>query len=151
MDVVLQRPTRSEQRMAKRYLDSVSLLADTFKSRRKSVVIEVAEHEDVYLEVSPKVFRLLKDILAIMAKGEAFSLIPAESEISTQQAAEMLNVSRPHLVKLIDSGKIPYRKVGSHRRILLEDILAYMKKLKAVREKSLQELVDQAQEHGMGY
>ncbi len=151
MESVLERPTKNEQIIAQKSLDSASRLAKSFARRKKSVVIEVSDHENVHLEVPPKVFRLLKEILSIMAQGKAFSLIPSESEISTQQAAEMLNVSRPHVVKLLETGKIPFHKVGKHRRILLEDIVAYMKNFQKVREAALKKLADQAQELDMGY
>ncbi|WP_211228191.1 excisionase family DNA-binding protein [Aequorivita capsosiphonis] len=60
-----------------------------------------------------------------MAEGKTISIVPSNSEVSTQQAADMLNVSRPHLVKLLEAQKIPFKKVGSHRRILLNDIIEY--------------------------
>jgi excisionase family DNA binding protein len=151
MENIVERPTVDEQRLALKYLDSVSKLAESFASRKQSVVIEVSDHENVHLEISPKIFRLLKEILLIMAQGKALSLIPSESEITTQQAAEMLNVSRPYLVKLLETGTIPFHKVGKHRRILLEDIVNYMRQVKKVREEALQELVDQAQALELGY
>jgi len=66
---------------------------------------------------------LLFEILDNMAMGKSITLIPSEAEVSTQQAADMLNVSRPHLVKLLEKGEIPFKKVGSHRRIQLKDLI----------------------------
>ena len=150
MEAVLERPNKSEQKTARRSLDSISRLPDLEK-RNRSITIEVSGHENVSLEIPAKVFGLLKEILTIMAEGKAISLLPAESEISTQQAAEMLNVSRPHVVKLLETHKIPFRKVGKHRRILVEDIIAYAKQFQDQREIALQKLAEQAQKLDMGY
>lgn len=72
-------------------------------------------------------------------------------DLNIQQAADILQVSRPYLVKLLDSGKIPFRKVGNHRSVLLEDVVKYMQIVQLEREKALQALSDQAQELDMGY
>ena len=69
-----------------------------------------------------------------MAEGKTISIVPSNSEVSTQQAADMLNVSRPHLIKLLEAKKIPFNKVGSHRRILLKDIMEYKEQLAKQRE-----------------
>ncbi len=95
--------------------------------------------------------RLLVDILAQMAEGHAVSIVPVSDELTTQEAAVLLNVSRPHLVKLVESGELPYRKVGSHRRLLAKDVIAYKLKTDESRLKVLGELSEQAQKLKMGY
>jgi excisionase family DNA binding protein len=86
-----------------------------------------------------------------MAEGKSLTLIPSDSEVSTQQAADILNVSRPHLVKLLEKGYIPFKKVGSHRRIELKDIVTYEEKQKKNRKDQLDFLSRQAQELNLGY
>ena len=94
---------------------------------------------------------LLFEILDNMAMGKSITLIPSEAEVSTQQAADMLNVSRPHLVKLLEKGEIPFKKVGSHRRIQLKDLINYDKKIKQTRSDELDFIAEQAQDLNPGY
>jgi excisionase family DNA binding protein len=108
------------------------------------------EPEEV-MTIPVSAFRLLADILAQMARGNAVTLIPVNAELTTQQAADILNVSRPFLIKLIEDGQIPYRKVGTHRRIRFEDLMVYKRDIDNKRRDVLADLVSEAQELNMGY
>jgi len=131
---------------------SSRILASHVKSTRNpsiQILIDGRSKESVTLPATA--LRLLVDILVQMAEGNAVSIIPIRAELTTQEAAELLNVSRPYMVSLVESGEIPYRKVGTHRRILAKDALAYKAKIDEARLKMLAELSEQAQKLKMGY
>ena len=94
---------------------------------------------------------LLRDLLVEMAQGNAVTIVPTHAELTTQEAANLLNVSRPHLVKLLEGGDIPFSKAGTHRRIRYQDLMAYREQRMQESKSALDELTTQAQELDMGY
>lgn len=92
-------------------------------------------------------FRFLSDL----AEGRAVSLADADEELTTREAAELLNVSRPYLTDLLKEGKIPFHKVGSHHRVYRRDVLAYKARRRRQSEEAMQELTTLSQELGLGY
>ena len=138
-------PTEAETKLAK---ESGPALARLLKNPRQRVRVQV-DHQTISLPASA--VRLLASILDEMARGNAVTLIPIHAELTTQQAADLLNVSRPHLVSLIENGTLPARKVGTHRRVPFRDLMQYKHQTRALRLKALEELSALDQELGLGY
>ena len=116
----------------------------------RNLLVRLADTDEA-VELPAAAVRLLVDLLSAMAEGSAVTLIPIHAELTTQQAADILGVSRPFLIKQLKGNAIHFRKVGTHRRVLLSDLMAYKRKLDSKRLEVLDELADQAQELGMGY
>lgn len=93
-------------------------------------------------------YQVLRQVIQLMASGQAVSVVPQEREMTTQEAADLLNVSQPFLVKLLDEGKIPYIKVGSHRRIRFQDLMTYKKQRDTKRSKLVDNLIQMSQDEG---
>ena len=113
------------------------------------VQINAVGHETTTLDLPPVITRLLMDILKETAAGNAVTLVPVHAEVTTQQAADLLNISRPFLIGLIENGTLPARLVGKHRRLPLADVLAYKADNFAKRSKALDELAAYDQELGL--
>jgi excisionase family DNA binding protein len=94
-------------------------------------------------------YEVLLEAARQLAQGNAVSIIPVARELTTQEAAAILNVSRPHVVSLLETGKIPFHKVGTHRRIQLRDLLAFKQVRDRERRAALQAMVDEAQDEGI--
>ncbi len=103
------------------------------------------------LELPPKVLRFFAEMLGAMAEQKLVTLVPQKHELTTQEAAAFLNVSRPFVIKEIEAGKIPHRKVGRHRRVTFTDLVKYQRASQAASDQALQDLTDQAQQLGLGY
>ncbi len=102
-------------------------------------------------EIDETIYRLFHQLLVDLAQNRAVSVLPVDHELTTHQAASMLNVSRPFVIGLLEQGLIPFRRVGTHRRIRLEDLLSYKEHAQAESDKAKDELAHQAQKHNLGY
>jgi len=99
--------------------------------------------------IPPAVYELLHEIVHHMAHGDSITLVPRHRELTTQQAAGILNISRPFLIKLLERGEMPYRREGTHRRIALEDVLAYRDRRSTKRRQGIEHLAQKSQDLGI--
>jgi len=99
-------------------------------------------------ELPETVVHVLRQVVHAMARDQAVTVVPVDKQLTTQQAADMLNVSRPYLIQLLDEGELPYTKTGTHRRIRLDDVLAYRKQRDAKRREALRLLTEEGQATG---
>lgn len=141
-------PTEADVRLA---LESSRRLAMRPLGKRSSIRIRVEDEDSEPVTVPASAVRLFLLLLTEMSQGNAVTLIPTHAELTTQQAADLLNVSRPFVVKLLDEGKIPSRTVGKYRRVRFDDLMAYKRKDDEARAKVLDQLALEAQQLGMGY
>lgn len=142
-------PSNKEVALAEK---SSRILSNYIKTTKNPTLQLISNDKaDKKIILPPQALQLLVGILEEMGQGNAVSLIPIHAELTTQEAADLLNVSRPYLISLLKEGKIPFRKVGSKRRILAKDILRYKASIDKKRLKALEALTKQAQELDMGY
>ncbi len=144
-------PSEDDSRLAQESSRRLAKLLATRRKKPLKVRFEPDGGTEEAVSIPVSAFRLLADILTEMARGNAVTLIPIHAELTTQQAADLINVSRPFLVEQLEKGIIPYRKVGTHRRILFKDLMQYKQTIDARRLKALEELSALDQELGLGY
>lgn len=145
---VVHLPTLDEIDEAKQSCRTLSKYAD---SDRVKMSIEGCNGEADDIVLPGHVMQILLDVLSEMSKGNAITLMPHNQEVSTQEAANILNVSRPFLVKILEENQIPFHKVGAHRRVRLQDVLSYKQSIDEKRASTLDELSELSQSEGMGY
>jgi excisionase family DNA binding protein len=103
------------------------------------------------VKLPPASLKLIGQLLGMMSEGRPFALIPKNQELSTVEVANLLNVSRPFVIKEIEAGRLPHRKVGTHRRVTFEDLQAYAAQMRERQAKALERLADNARELGLDY
>lgn len=126
-------------------------LLSRYARRQRPLTLRVQEAEQEPIELPAGAVVLLMNILEAMAAGRGVTIIPENAELTTFEAADVLKVSRPYLIKLLDEGAIPFRRVGKHRRIRMEDMMAYKARDDRERDAVMDQLVREAQEQDMGY
>jgi excisionase family DNA binding protein len=116
------------------------------KPHKLTLQVKGQKGPEAELVLSAGAVKLLGTILTEIARGNSVAAVAVQAELTTQQAADLLNVSRPYLIKLLDQGNIPHHKSGSHRRVALQDVLDYKRQADQRREAVLAELADLGQE-----
>jgi excisionase family DNA binding protein len=133
--------TDEEALIAKEALSKLKPVADA----KTDVKIRLVESADVIVPLPARALELIVDVLTSMVERKPISVIPHTAELTTKQAADFLNVSRPYLVGLIDKGEIPHRLVGTHRRVQMSDLTAYKKKSDQTRRAAIARMVAESQ------
>lgn len=142
----IKRPTKAEQKTA---VESYAALASALKEIKKEQTEIEIEETGEKIKIPLKALKLLSDVLKAMSEGNPISIVPIATEVTTQKAAEILGCSRPHLVKLLEEGEIKFIKIGKHRRIKFEDILAYKQKMRAEQKKHIIDIMNLDEEAGL--
>lgn len=142
----ISRPSKEEQKAA---LLSYMTLSSTIKDLKDEYPeIEIEETKEK-IRVPISALKLLAEILKETSKGKPVSIVPFATEVTTQAAAELLGCSRPHIVKLLEEGKIKFTKIGKHRRIRYEDLISYKRKMKTEQERLIMEIMDSDEKIGL--
>ena len=134
----INKPSKDEQELAMHSYDALSAVLKELKSSRPEIEIEETREK---IKIPLSALKLLAKILDAMGKGQPISLVPIAAEMTTQAAAEFLGCSRPHLVKLLETGEIPFTKIGKHRRVKFEDLQRYRMKSKRKQKAALIEMM----------
>lgn len=142
----IKRPSKAEQKVASQSYSALVSVIEQIHSEEPE--IEIKETIDK-IKIPLSALKLLGDILKAMGEGKLISIVPIATEVTTQAAAEILGCSRPHLVKLLEEGKIEFTKVGKHRRVKFEDIVKYKKELKRQQKQHLIDIMNSDEETGL--
>jgi len=111
--------------------------------------IKIITPNGYQLEIPYSILALFKNVVETLNNGNALTIIPMHKELTTQQAADILNVSRPYFIKLLETGEIPFKKAGKHRRISMIDLLEYKSKRDGTRKENLDDLAKLSQDLGL--
>lgn len=142
----MKRPSKAERLAAMASYNALAAQLEQIKSENPIVEIEETEEK---IKLPAKALRLLAQILKATADGKPISLVPIAMEMTTQAAAELLGCSRPHIVKLVDTGEIPHTMIGRHRRLMFEDVMKYKKEMKEKQKNLIIEMMKEDEEYGL--
>ena len=120
-------------------------------SRAAAITLTTTDGSRPTVELPPAALKLIGQLLGAMSEGRAVALMPSKQEFSTVEAANFLNVSRPFVIKEIEEGRLPHRKVGTHRRVAFEDLAAYAREMRKRQEHALERMAENARELGLDY
>jgi len=142
----IRKPTKEEQRAARESYEALASSIEQLHTEMPEIEIDETEEK---IRIPLSALRLLAKILKEIGRGNPISIVPIATEMTTQAASELLGCSRPYFVKLLEEGKIPYTKIGKHRRIKYEDVVTFRKKMKARQRNKIQELMQLDEESGL--
>ncbi len=142
----ISKPSKRDQKIASESYDALASVIEQLHSEQPEIEIEETSEK---IKIPLRALKLLGDILKAMGQGKLISIVPIATEVTSQAAAEILGCSRPHLVKLLEDGKIPFTKVGKHRRIKFDDIMLYRNRMKEQQKKHIIDIMNLDEETGL--
>lgn len=142
----IKKPSKVDQKIASESYDALASVLKQLNSEQPEIEIEETSEK---IKIPLSALKLLGDILKAMGQGKLISIVPVATEVTTQAAAEILGCSRPHLVKLLENGKIAFTKVGKHRRIKFDDIMNYRKQMKEQQKQNIIDIINLDEETGL--
>lgn len=142
----IRKPSKVDQKLAGESYNTLASILTQLNSEQPEIEIEETSEK---IKIPLSALRLLGDILRNMSQGKLISIVPVATEVTTQAAAEILGCSRPHLVKLLEEGKIRFTKVGKHRRIKFDDIVKYRNQMKSLQKKNIIDIMNADEETGL--
>lgn len=148
MSEQIKKLSKMEQKVAIESYSALASVIDQINSGETEIEIEIEETNDK-IKIPLRALKLLGDILKAMGQGKLISIVPIATEVTTQAAAEILGCSRPHLVKLLEDGKIAFVKVGKHRRIKFEDVMKYKQQTKEKQKQNIIDIMNSDEETGL--
>ena len=142
----LKKPSKKEQIAAMKSYNALAATLEDLHSENPEIEIEETAEK---IRIPLKALKLLAKILKATGQGQPISLVPIATEMTTQAAAELLGCSRPHLVKLLEKGNIPFTMVGRHRRVKFQDVIDYKKEMKSKQEQLLIDMMKSDEDLGL--
>ena len=142
----IRKPSKLDQKIASESYDALAAVIEQLDSEQPEIEIEETSEK---IKIPLSALKLLGDILKAMGQGKLISIVPVATEVTTQAGAEILGCSRPHLVKLLEDGKIGFTKVGKHRRIKFDDIMRYKKQMKEQQKQNIIDIMNFDEETGL--
>lgn len=144
-------PTMSPQDMEMARVAQRCIMEALDHSRAAAITLTTDSGEHPTVDVPPAALKLIGQLLGALSEGRPITIVPYDQEFSTVEAAHFLNVSRPFVIKEIESGRLPHRMVGTHRRVAFEDLIAYARKMRERQEAALERLAENSRELGLDY
>jgi excisionase family DNA binding protein len=143
-------PTAEESAIAKACSRELSALLET-EAETQTLSLGDTSAEQHIVQVPSSALRLLVDVLTELGEGNSVKLVPVHAELTTQEAADLVNVSRPTFIKMLDDGLMPFSRTGNRRKVKFSDVQIYRQSLQEQRLQALDELSSLDQELGLGY
>ena len=142
----IKKPSKEEQLTAIESYNALAATLEELKSENPEIEIEETKEK---IKIPLEALKLFAKILKAMSQGKPISIVPIATEMTTQAAAEFIGCSRPHFVKLLESGVIPFTKVGRHRRVKFEDVVKYKHEMKRLQEEAIIRMMKSDEDIGL--